>query len=399
MPAPLILDTSYDEYATPRQREYLEAIREHGSAGAAAKELGVHKSAISRSCAAVRKKAALHGYAPDRGMEQAAPEGTYRDRTSTLWKYDPETGLRTKALSWEINKPLLEDGRLEAITEFAESLTSRVPAALPVPEPVTRFPLQATVYPMGDPHIGMYSWAEETGDDFDIDIAGRELKGAMSTLVNGVPPTEQAVVVNLGDFYHGDNSQNRTTRSGNVLDVDTRWQRVFKLGAELMIDLVDMALQKHKRVLVRNAIGNHDDHSSVVLSLVMAAHYRNEPRVEIDCSPSMFWYWHFGEVLLGVTHGDKTKLSQLPLIMAADQSEAWGRTKFRHWFTGHVHNKRLEEHGGVLCESFRTLAARDAYAAGAGYRSGRDMQAVVFDGEYGEVGRNTVNIRLARRPA
>jgi hypothetical protein len=49
---------------------------------------------------------------------------------------------------------------------------------------------------------------------------------------------------------------------------------------------------------------------------------------------------------------------------------------------------------GVLIEWFRTLAPRDAWATGAGYRSGRDMYAVIHHKEYGEVERHRCDIAM-----
>ena len=79
------------------------------------------------------------------------------------------------------------------------------------------------------------------------------------------------------------------------------------------------------------------------------------------------------------------------MIMAADREQAWGRTKFRYWLTGHVHNQRLWDFPGCSVESFRVLAPQDAWAFNKGYRSQRDMKAIIYHAEYGEVSRVTVN--------
>jgi len=49
-----------------------------------------------------------------------------------------------------------------------------------------------------------------------------------------------------------------------------------------------------------------------------------------------------------------------------------------------------------VVESFRTLAAKDAWQAAQGYRSGRDMYAIVLDAEHGEVERHRCDIRQVR---
>jgi hypothetical protein len=105
----------------------------------------------------------------------------------------------------------------------------------------------------------------------------------------------------------------------------------------------------------------------------------------------------FGQNLIGSTHGDGAKPADLPLLMAADRAEDWGKTSFRYWYTGHVHHRSAKEHPGCIVESFRTLAAKDSWHTGQGYRAGRDMYAIVLDREHGEVERYRCDIRMARR--
>ena len=108
----------------------------------------------------------------------------------------------------------------------------------------------------------------------------------------------------------------------------------------------------------------------------------------------MFWYYRFGKVLIAATHGDTVKHKDLLGVMASDRSEDWGQTKYRYWYTGHVHNQTVTELAGVTCESFRTLAAKDAWAAGAGYRAGRDMRAIIHHKDWGEVERHRCDVGM-----
>lgn len=252
------------------------------------------------------------------------------------------------------------------------------------------------VYPMGDPHIGLLSWKPETGQNFDTTIAETRLVGAVDHLVEVAPACEQALIINLGDFFHADNSQGVTMRSGHVLDVDGRWARVLAVGLRIMHRCIDRALQKHKRVRVICEIGNHDDHSSIMMALALNERYRNEPRVEIDTSPAAFHWHEFGRVLIGTTHGNGPKLDKLGGIMAHDQAEAWGRTLHRYWYVGHFHHTRVMEQPGCTVEVFRTLASRDAWATASGYRSGQSMVCDVLHRDYGRDCRHEIGIgRLA----
>jgi hypothetical protein len=166
----------------------------------------------------------------------------------------------------------------------------------------------------------------------------------------------------------------------------------MQVGLRAMIHVIRRALEKHTLVIVRIVSGNHDPHSSFALALALDAFFHAEPRVKVDLNASPFWYYRFGKVLIGVTHGDTVKPAQLPGIMAADRAEDWGLTKHRYWYTGHVHHTSRREFPGVVQESFRTLAAKDAWHTGAGYRSGRDMHAIVLHRDHGERERHICNV-------
>jgi hypothetical protein len=86
----------------------------------------------------------------------------------------------------------------------------------------------------------------------------------------------------------------------------------------------------------------------------------------------------------------------MAMMLAADRPEDWGTAAHRHFFFGHIHHERAVEVGPVRCESFSSPAAKDAYAAGAGYRSSRAMSAITFHSDLGEIGRHRVNITAPR---
>ena len=387
-------DPGLDEYATsPKQTEYRAAIVEHGTYKKTADALGVDPSTIQKSIQRLLTSAGKQGYAPTFDQTRPAPPGQSIKGVSTL--YDDDGKVR---LQWVKTKADQEDLR-EQLRLFVEELTESVSPVEKCPfDPLAESSDTLAVYPIGDAHLGLYAWAEETGEDFDLVIAQRDMYAAVDTLVASTPPADTAIVLPLGDFLHGDNSTNKTTRSGAILDVDTRYVKVLQTGARLMLGIIRTALTRHRKVIVRVVNGNHDPESSFALALIMDAYFSEEPRVEVDLSAAAFWYHRFGKVLIGSTHGDTCKVTDLNAIMAADEPEKWGATKHRIWFTGHKHNHQVSElTGGVIVEVARTLAARDAWHAASGYRSGRDLQSVVFHPEWGEVERHTVGIDRARR--
>lgn len=252
------------------------------------------------------------------------------------------------------------------------------------------------VYPMGDPHFGMFAWGEEAGEDFDLGIAEKNLCSAVSRLVETVPACENALIINLGDFFHADNSESRTARSGYALDTDTRWPKVLRVGIKALRQCIESALAKHNHVTIINAIGNHDDHTAMMLSVALSNIYEGEPRVTVLDNPTIKHYYRFGRNLFGVHHGHTIKMQDLPLQMAIDRPADWSETKYRFFFTGHIHHDSKKEIGGVVIESFRTLAPKDAWHASMGYQSGRDMKSILFHKEFGEIERHTVSVEMLK---
>tara|TARA_R100001377_G_scaffold83734_1_gene65785 strand:- start:678 stop:1865 length:1188 start_codon:yes stop_codon:yes gene_type:complete len=384
------VDPALEQYSTKTQWTYYQAYVEHGTSIKAANALGVNPKTVSGAVRLLLLKASVAGYSPEHSAIHPAGPGFSVKGISTF--YDNEGNVSRQWVKTERDK----EQQLDKLRDAVESITENITPVKAIAAPKLCNKDMMTVYPMGDPHIGMYAWSKETGKDFDCDIARKELLGAMQYLSGGAPNTETALIINLGDFFHADDSSNTTSRSNNPLDVDTRWPRVLELGILSMIDCISLALKKHKKVEVINAIGNHDDHSSIMLSIALKAWFRNEKRVIIRDTIAKHEYIRFGKVLIGVTHGDtmKRKATGMDAIMATDRPEDWAAAVKRYWYTGHIHSSNKEELTGVLWESFRNLAPNDAWHQAQGYRSGQDMTAIVHHKDHGEVSRITCDISM-----
>jgi hypothetical protein len=384
-----MLDPRLRDFATERQREIIDAVIEHGVQAKAAKALGINLKTVQKRLTEVRKKAARAGYSPPHDMTHPVPEGFHAKGVSTL--YGADGTVKAQWVKSQKDREYEHDVLVEAMQTIAEPFRG---ASVPAKKPAKTNADLLTVYPMGDPHLGMLSWHRETGQDFNLDIAEQTLVGAVDQLVGLAPPSEQALILNLGDFFHTDNASNRTMRSGNALDVDSRWSKILSVGVRAMRRCIDRALEKHAAVTVVNEVGNHDDHSAIMLSICLQQYYENNKRVTVDTSPAMFHWYRFGKCLIGVNHGDKVKPENLPGVMAHDRARDWGETEHRYWYVGHVHHDRVREFPGCTVESFRTLAARDAWHTGAGYRSGRDMKADILHREHGRIMRHVVGVSM-----
>lgn len=380
-------DEKLRQFATDKQWEYYEAYCNHGGYRAAAGKTGLHHSTIQSAVKTIFAKAELKGYSPDHGMTRTVPDSFNAARIST--NYDAEGNIRQQWVIATVDK----EKQREAILAAVEGFKDEIPRAKPVPSTRNYNENTMTVYPVGDHHIGMLAWGEETGgDDHDVSISDSLLIGSVNHLIKASPPSSHAALVLLGDFLHFDSMQAVTPTNRNLLDSDTRFPKVVRVAIHVLRKSIELMLKKHETVHLLIETGNHDESSSVWLREMFNIFYENEPRVYVDTSPMLFHFIEFGKNMIGTHHGDKVKMDKLPLIMASMQPEVWGRTRYRHILTGHIHNDSAKDHPGCKVESFRVLPPADAYAASHGYAcTGRDMKSIIYHKEYGEIGRNTVN--------
>ena len=234
-----------------------------------------------------------------------------------------------------------------------------------------------------DLHFGRLTWNEESGEDYDISIATKLVKSALLKLLSRTNGKEVSrILFPLGNDFFNVDSKFNTTTNGTSQQEDTRWQKTFKRGRELCVWMID-ACSQIAPVDVLIIPGNHDQQRSVYLGDSLECWYRNIPNVSIDNKAMMMKYYHFGDNLIGFTHGYETPLSKLPLIMANDQPDLWGKTTYREWHTGDKHHKKdlsplTDESSGMTVRIIRSLVPYDAWTFNSGYRSLRASEAFVW---------------------
>lgn len=384
--------TEKPDWATETQWRYKLAVDEHGSCRAAERALGLGNDTVSKALRSFQREAARHGNAPGHFNDGVAPG--YR-----MGKVTVQRGPLGVERVWERQHPDAEaqQERLEALRAV---MLEGLPRVAPTPAPIHADTDLLTVYPQGDPHAGLYSWRDETGQAFDLAEYERVTKAAIDRLVASAASSAHALYIDLGDSLHADNNASRT-KSGHHLDTHGRHGEVVRAVMRCKRHHVARMLEKHQHVTVRSNPGNHDGITALMLSEMMALIYENEPRVTISTSPNPYWFHGFGANLIGTTHGDGAKGANLPLLMAVDAPAQWLASEHgsRVWFVGHVHHKDVKDYPGVTVEYCRTLAAPDIWSHGSGYRSKRDMQAVTFHRTDGEVERHTCSLNRLERLA
>jgi hypothetical protein len=238
----------------------------------------------------------------------------------------------------------------------------------------------------------MRAWKDETGAEYSIEIAAQRLSEASAMLINAAPYTDRAIILNLGDTLHQNDSKNMTPTSGHILDVDGRFAQAAMAAVKSHVAMIEAAKTKHKHIEVVVLAGNHDPDFTHMLAIALVMRYEEDERVTVHWNPSKLWVFEFGRNMLAAHHGDKTKPDRLAMLVADVHAPMWGRTYWRYLDTGHIHQDSSKDIGGIFWESHRAITKRDAAAAGFGYTGRSTMKCITVHRERGEVMRYTAGI-------
>jgi hypothetical protein len=248
---------------------------------------------------------------------------------------------------------------------------------------------------IGDPHAGMYAWAEETGDNYDLSIFETMHIKAVMNLIDRSGPVKEVILTWLGDLFHSDTKQG-TSQSGHIFDMDGRMGQVHESVERVVNTVIEYAANKAKKVTCLFVPGNHDPISTMWIQRLTAAWWRKSPHIEVPIFRKNRHYITRGQCLLGAYHGNRIPSKQLALQMATEAAD-WSTTRHRFYDCGHIHNsvkvmpmQDTEEAPGCIVEYHRVLAGLEAYGAEAGYSAARAMTARLLCEKHGEVGRLTV---------
>lgn len=370
-------------FCTGRQRQIVEAVIEHGNQRNAAKALGVQDSSVSRALELARRKAAHQGLSPAHDMTKPFPDGIKLARISnhyTKGQMDHQ---------WVIGVP---DAARQAEMQRAavDALCEEITPVGPVAPPLATYGHLCNVYTLTDSHVGMRAHADESGAAWDLEIAERVLTGCFAQMIASSPPAHTCVMAELGDFLHFDSLLPITPGQGHVLDASSRLGQMIKMAVRILRKAIALCLQRHQKVIVLLAEGNHDPSSSAWLRVMFAALYENEPRVEVIDSEYPYYAYQHGETMLAWHHGHLKKNDQLPLLFASQFAKMWGATTRRYAHCGHRHHLEIKGHTGMTVVQHATIAPNDAYSSRHGYDSDRHVTAYTYSDKFGQVASNTV---------
>jgi len=362
---------------TPRQREVYDLFLKINNKREVARRLNISEAAVRANI--IRAERHIDP-AISEAMNAAGMQDT--DILHSGW-------LKTEKASLYFKMPK---------DDLTQDLTDRVRDAMedikPIPV-IHRIELHdediMTVYPLFDAHIGMRARKEDSGEDYTTEIAAQRLVNGIAKCVSSSPSSKFGVIIVGGDYLHHNDNTN-LTQSGHVLDVDTRIEVTIEAAIDALAAAIEIAATKHERVLLSIIKGNHDREAYIAVRAAMSQRYRDNPRIEVQKNFGDFFIMEFGLCMLAAHHGDKAKAERLVMHLASEWPDMWGRTRFRFYFTGHLHHSKMQDVGGVQVEQLRPLTPRDYHAASNAYGSQAQMQAITFHRQRGEISRIKVSL-------
>lgn len=227
-----------------------------------------------------------------------------------------------------------------------------------------------------DLHIGLLSWREETGEDYDLKISKEHFFMCINDIIRRCQGRrfKKIMFITLGDILHVDNDQGTTTK-GTQQQMDGRMAKITECAEDMLIDGITLLGQIAPVEYIYTA-GNHDRVCGYMLARSVANVFRNDPNVTCDISPNPIKYRRYGVGLALYHHGDapKKNIGELPMKFAREEIS---KAKFVEVNLGHIHDEEIKTVNGVRVRYFPTICASSYWEHQQAY--GSAMKAVVCD--------------------
>jgi hypothetical protein len=246
-----------------------------------------------------------------------------------------------------------------------------------------------------DVHIGKLSALEETGAEYNIEMAKQRCLDGVNGIIQKAAgfPIEKIIFVIGNDILHTDNPF-RTTTAGTAQDTDGMWWQSFKEAKDLYVRIIEN-LVTVADVQVVFCPSNHDYASGFMLADSLSSWFHNAENVTFNVDIIHRKYIKYGLNMLAFDHGDGSKEINTKDLMADEQAVMWGETKFRYAYKHHLHHKRKvnwlsgKDYIGITVEYLRSPSPADGWHHRNGYISPKAVEGFIHSKDNGQVARLT----------
>jgi hypothetical protein len=234
-----------------------------------------------------------------------------------------------------------------------------------------------------DLHVGLLSWAAETGADYDVHIAKAGFMQCMYDIVGRCEGRgfSRIYLVTLGDLLHIDNDHQTTTK-GTLQQADGRMAKIFGFAMDMMMAGIDL-LMTIAPVEVVYLSGNHDRVLGYTLIKALEMAYRHDKSIAFDVEPNPQKHRLIGVSLIGWTHGDMSRKNIGDWLIDRAR-EDYGKSLYAEVHSGHIHHEYVRQDGAIIVRSLPTISNASWWEHQQGYPKGmKTMMSFVWSHDNG----------------
>lgn len=277
--------------------------------------------------------------------------------------------------------------------EIRESIIAEMKAYAPT-YPTLYYPFNTDghllVIDPADIHIGKLVSSIETGEEYNDQIAVKRVTEGVDGIINKVQGfgIDQILLVIGNDILHIDNPKSQTT-SGTQQDSSLMWYDAFLVAKRLYISVIERLMQIAP-VHVQYDPSNHDYTNGFFLADSIGSWFGNSESVTFNISPAHRKYYTYGKNIIGTTHGDGAKETDLALLMAHESAENWPKCPHRYFYIHHIHHKKSKDYMSVCVEALRSPSGTDSWHHRNGYQHApKAIEGYLHHKEHGQIARLT----------
>lgn len=241
-----------------------------------------------------------------------------------------------------------------------------------------------------DVHIGKLATSFETGEEYNSEIAVQRVREGVKGIIDksyGFNIDEIVLIIG-NDILHIDTPK-RITTNGTPQDTDGMWYDNFLKAKDIYVEVIETLMSIADVHVIYNP-SNHDYTNGFFLADVIKTWFRTSPNVTFDTSIAHRKYYKYGLNLIGSTHGDGAKMTDLGSLMSVEAKEHWSESKHRYMYTHHVHHKTSKDFINITVESLRSPSAADSWHHKKGYQhSPKAIEGFIHHPEHGQIARLT----------
>jgi len=257
-----------------------------------------------------------------------------------------------------------------------------------VPSSSESFLLEPSIY---DAHFGSMSSVLQSGELYNPTIAqSRFYAAVVKSLLWYKNVNIDRILFPVGnDLMNADTILGQTTKL-TPQDEHWDWQSTYTVAFQTVVGAIDL-LQTIAPVYVPIVLSNHDQARIFYLGHALEAWYHNCPNVTIANTGSPYHFFAYGKNLIGLTHGKDLKKKNLPLLMATEARDLWGKATYSEWHIGHEHHSCIHdfvaesEQNGVRVRMIPSLCGRDFWHTYKGYGAIKEAVSLLWSKTDGNI--------------